>query len=392
MWSSIVVAAINDVLAEEISNATTPKEDENETTKKAEVRIFERAEVLNDLPDESVFNDMFSLLRNFLSPYPEMDSQERRGDTNKIKNIKSIDFAKNFTAQKLKDTIKIINVTHANHTMTHPNYVQIWFMMHLPKNEKDQENTTRTPDSFDLRNWINRIFEHLLNNFEKEIDIPETEENDIAEVEKDLNKTNAYLTQTTPSENDTDATNSNADLNELTESTADFHNTFSVDAESTMKTTEKSHETVNVWNIKEGIKKKRKRLAHYDGTMLFLSHNNNNSLEKSSQDTNKDVLQAISDHSPFEMNQIRSKRIKRGVLFFPPEIRNVSDPIAAAKKQKRYVEDEYILRPLKKEIYKSEKLSDDVPDERAQAPIMARSVWLVVTIPTVLCKALLYAL
>lgn len=357
---------------------------------------FQPMEDISELRNEPAFDEMFSLLRNFLSPYSEV--QEKTNDHLKrsIEDVKKNDtlgLTKYFSsAQQKKGGIKTINCTHVNSSFKHPDYVQIWFMMHLPKKRKD---VLQLKNDYNIETWIERFFEQFLHSYdEKEENTEET-----TAPPTDVIGTHKIVI----SQNSTENQKTTTDDPDSNETTADFH--MMPETDSTFETTQKflkniivhkerlDTKPVNVWNIKDSSERKHKKRS------VELKKNNDSVVEPN-------LLPFVRQYSNFEYNQMRPKRVKREIQFIavsktnrPSESKQdpdvddddknivllkpeVDEDISLQKEQGKHVEEN-------KHQHISETKQTSYSDKTATK---RSSLWLAVTLPTIMCKLLTHAL
>lgn len=199
---------------------------------------FKIIEDINEFHEEPVFDEMFSLLRNFLSPYVGSEENAREHIKNKVKRYI------NDTVNQRQ--IKSVNCTHniSSSNSKHQDYVQVWFMMHLPKKAKDNDGT--------IDGLLEHFFDKLVHNFESELNETET----TTTINNELTSTQQTTVLNDGETRSVDVQN-NSIVGATNEVTVDFHTMPETD-DSTLKTTDEN--AVNVyWNVDDVFGRKRRR-------------------------------------------------------------------------------------------------------------------------------------
>lgn len=410
---------------------------------------------ISELRNEPVFDEMFSLLRSFLSPYSSSqdkkhDTVKRNTDISKNEINDTVGIAKYFSSLKQQNgNIKTVNCTHINSTNKHPDSVQIWFMMHLPKKHKD---LLQTKSNYNIDSWIEKFFEQFLRSFESSYDeISEHElEEDVVHVDEEhtaathLIGTHKIVIDT---ENLTETIEPhNLDSNESNEITADFH--VMPETDSTFRTTQKffnkailpkdkkaqlDNRPVNIWNIKDNSDKKHKRSAQLKNDKMKRSVlEENDTAGNVAAKSEAEFLPFVRRYENYENNQLRSKRIKRDVPDvsvpisvdyendFPSTMNNIVDNIVPAVNNTHGVrqrrddvnnsnanqsieltqtddddDDNEIQfhedrKPLMKETGKFKQTKNINTRKMRSVASKRGALWLTVTFPTVLCKLFMH--
>lgn len=378
---------------------------------------------MSELREEPVFDEMFNLLQSFLSPYPETQETKRMQTNKNIngtkKDINGTDkVAKYFSTlhQQARGNIKTVNdSTQVNSTSKHPEYVQIWFMMHLPK--KHQE--IQRQKNLDIDSWIERFFEQFVRSIENTFgEITQTDRANNSEENSDFVSARRVIVQHSDGENlltEQTTAFANQGSNETNEITADFH--VMPETETTIKIAQKQkdYNQLNIWNIKDASEKKRKRSVETKPDNVLTE--SNNTIKHAVAQPESELLPLIRHYDNFEYNQLRPKRVKRDVQYISVQNTEVPSTNDYSDETERQQSDDSIQinDTQRKNTVVSNTHSRihsmlSTEHEQKQQPLVITNVennqqremkstaakhnplWLAVTLPTVLCKLFLRVL
>lgn len=230
---------------------------------------------INEFHEEPVFDEMFSLLHNFISPYVASEEEAHKHIKRSMEKVRRSANGTTVSPQTLlalknSSTTKFLGCPHKmNKTKRRQNYVQVWFLMHLPKNKTD-----------------NHYVEHLLEHFFEELvrDFEALTSTNTQKILLDENTTNTFIA--------TDETD------ESSENTASESDSTTVRiTQKPPEETEQNANTVRFWEVFD--KHKRSVESATKDELLAAS-----SLQRS------DVIPFLKQQN----NPLRSKRIKREIL------------------------------------------------------------------------------
>lgn len=219
---------------------------------------------ISEFNDEPVFNEMFSLLRNFLTPYVATEDDIATKNSTALPQVFGMKKSHNGGGCSHKNR---------NSTRKQEDYVQVWFLMKLPKNKTSHRN---------IEYLLEHFFEELVHDFEGETaPTPTTQRINSSSEKTTLETTLDYHSM--PSESDSTIT--------TTQTVLEVEETEKIDDEPTAR----------VWNVLEGNTKRKRAAAafkpHELNTVPFLRQLN---------------------------NPLRAKRIKRDIQYISAPLINIT--------------------------------------------------------------------
>lgn len=254
---------------------------------------------ITEFHEEPVFNEMFSLLRNFLTPYVDIAT----------KNSSALPQV--YGLKKSHNDSGGCSHKNRNSTRKQEDFVQVWFMMKLPKNKTMHRN---------VEYLLEHFFDELVHDFEGETAPTSTLKTNSSSEKTTLETTLDYHSM--PSESDSTLT--------TTQTVAEVEETDKIDDESTLR----------VWNVLEGNTKRKRSVFKPNeliNTVPFLKQLN---------------------------NPLRAKRIKRDIQYISAPLETAQLNTTSAKEfddapPKTQTDDEVIVNITNAEDFDDDETEND---------------------------------